>query len=304
MKFAGLPCRHILLVTVQQSLDDLVALDLFHTRWRGPSEAQQRVMTAELLSRAPARERAVPGGLSGLQLVDRFAPLMSTFKPVADTCSTSDALFNQCTDLISGFLDDVNRGRPRGSRVAARGGAARGKGLARGSAQPQIAAVDRAPPTAGRGDWQAAGGSDVLRGCWEHGHRKNSRFCKQWDAVNQVFHAPLPKPGRARATAAPTSASAKAGTEQAQQSQRNAPIASIVGEAEGAEVDEDDLLVSERAAQLQAAEAAAAASEADGMDQGGGGAGRGEGAAEHPGAPPRPVGNPQRRAPGRGGNNP
>jgi len=40
------------------------------------------------------------------------------------------------------------------------------------------------------------------------------------------------------------------------------------------------------------------------MDQGGGGAGRGEGAAEHPGAPPRPVGNQQRRAPGRGGNNP
>jgi hypothetical protein len=120
-----------------------------------------------------------------------------------------------------------------------------------------------------------------------------------------VFLDPLPKRRKVRAPA-PAAASAEAGVELPQVPPLPAPLAPTTEEAadgEAPEVDEDDVLLAVRTRQRMGMGAAGAATASD--DEESDGAAGEEHFAEPPRDPelPRPVGNPQRCAPGRGGNN-
>lgn len=95
------------------------------------------------------------------------------------------------------MLADVMRGNPPRGRGALGGGGA-GVGGARGMVPKPCRAgtADRLQPARG-----GTSSNDRCNGCWELGHRKNSKQCRLWDPVKNVFHPPLPKPRKARAAA-------------------------------------------------------------------------------------------------------
>lgn len=200
-RFAGVPCRHQLALICRtgavKSPEDLAKLNLFNKRWLEPGTEELLKSKVELLSRLPALRRAAPGGSSGLSRDDRFGLLVGSFKAVADVCSGSQTLYEQAMGAVSTMLADVMRGNPPRGRGALGGGGA-GVGGARGMVPKPCRAgtADRLQPARG-----GTSSNDRCNGCWELGHRKNSKQCRLWDPVKNVFHPPLPKPRKARAAA-------------------------------------------------------------------------------------------------------
>ena len=187
--FAGLPCRHQLAVIITQQSE--LPPSLFHKRWLLPSKAEVAANTADLFRRPPPLRLAAGAG-PGHTRDDRFQLCMAAFKAVADVAATSDKLTEECIEASSALLAKLS-----GSR--GRGGPGRGSGGSDASRRRVVqldggGAAD--PEGASSGDNLQHRSEALCHGCWQPGHRRDSRLCSRWDAASKSFLPPLKRPSK------------------------------------------------------------------------------------------------------------
>jgi hypothetical protein len=223
----GLPCRHMLRVlTLKQAL--AVPEALLHIRWRPLSPERVRFLTEELRRCRPPRA-AGTAGEAALTRDDRFALLMASCRGLADVGATSDSLYERCRLGIAHVLDDLRKPTAPASATARADAAA-------------AAAAARAGGSGGSGGDGGAGGGasgaleaahgDVCHGCWQSGHRRNSRNCPRYGMP------PLPKATRGVRAAAAAAATPLPRNSGPARACRRVPPSRLLGDS--SEDDDDD----------------------------------------------------------------